>query len=339
MDDDVVLECGKIPHEVLAPLLAGLPAEHVLIPPSIGVDACAICPPGHVSVKADPITMAKANAGKFVVAVNANDTACMGCRPKWFTSTILLPAGTTRGQLRAIWADIVADLRCFGISSAGGHTEVTPAVCWPVVAGHMIGELICPSFLDVRASRAGDAVLLWERAGIEGTAVLAGERRSDLQGHFTATELDTMEAFVRAPGICIWPFVRELLPHAGVRAIHDPTEGGVATALHEIADASGCGVRVAAAISVDPLTTRLATALGFSPLGLLASGAALVVCDAAAVSSILAQFTGRPLQVIATLTADPARIALDGQPLPRYDIDEIVRASSALVQPAAPTTC
>ncbi len=59
-----------------------------------------------------------------MVSVNANDIACMGCRPLWFTATILLPEGTTRGELRAIWWDIINDLNRLGIGSAGGHTEV-----------------------------------------------------------------------------------------------------------------------------------------------------------------------------------------------------------------------
>ncbi len=65
MDDDVVLCCGKIPNGVLAPLLAALPSAAALIPPSIGVDACALrFDNQYVCVKADPITMAREKSGR-----------------------------------------------------------------------------------------------------------------------------------------------------------------------------------------------------------------------------------------------------------------------------------
>ena len=64
-DDSVILACGKIPHEILAPLLESLPQEGVLVPPSIGLDACGIhTGTNFISVKADPITMAKSDCGK-----------------------------------------------------------------------------------------------------------------------------------------------------------------------------------------------------------------------------------------------------------------------------------
>ena len=225
-----------------------------------------------------------------MVSVNANDTACLGCRPRWLSTTILLPPNTTRGQLRRIWSDIAEDMRRFGIASAGGHTEVwrylgrygwgyvcgwytqphflsrqslcashlslcrfltfppnssqhqptllssttlahhidhgqvTAAVQWPVVAGHMIGERIGSTFLDPRRAHPGCCVLLGGHVGLEGAAVLAGERRESLRVCFSEEELDTMVAFLQSPGICVWPLVSRILPDDSVLALHDPTE-------------------------------------------------------------------------------------------------------------------
>jgi hydrogenase expression/formation protein HypE len=183
-------------------------------------------------------------SGKYVVAVNANDICCLGCRPRFFTSTILLPEGATRQDLMVIWTDICANLTALGISSVGGHTEVatclviahlqlalffsrpqvTPAVRWPVVAGSMLGEPLSGHFLNPHNARAGDVILMWQTAGMEGTALLAEERRSFLSESLSESELAGAVRFLTEPGICIWPFVKRLLPREGVVAIHDPTE-------------------------------------------------------------------------------------------------------------------
>jgi hydrogenase maturation factor len=119
---------------------------------------------------------------------------------------------------------------------------------------------------------------------------------------------------------------------ATVHAMHDPTEGGVATALHELADAAGVGLRIdRSRIPVIPEGAALCQALGLDPLGTIASGALLialapaeagVVIHALAREGIDSHFIGQVVpREQGVLLVDGARQA----PLPVFDQDEIAK--------------
>jgi hydrogenase maturation factor len=118
-----------------------------------------------------------------------------------------------------------------------------------------------------------------------------------------------------------------------VSALHDPTEGGLATAIHEIAEASGLGARIDAdAIPILPSTRRICQHLGLNPLGLLSSGALLIATrpdtQTAVIDALAA--SGIPVQRIGALTnrEKGCTIIRQGEvsPLPRFDSDELARA-------------
>jgi len=329
----VKLEAGKVPNKLLSALLKDLPplGEEVIIPPCIGLDAAALkIGDRTLAFTTDPITFTKKNIGKYAVRVNVNDIACMGCRPRWFLSTFLLPIGTTDTELYDLWHELVDELKVFGIQAIGGHTEVTAAVNQPVLTCQMIGEPVNDKILDLRDARPGDKVFLWRGAAVEGTALLANERYDDLKEHILPEQLDTMKNMINVPGICIWPAAEKLFPIDGLVAMHDPTEGGVATALHEVADAAGGGIEIDGdLVPVLSETKQLAEILHFDPLGLLASGSLIIVCRPEAAETIVSTLQSERIALIGELTENQERtIAFDGkkQELPRYDRDQILDA-------------
>ena len=104
------MKAGKLPADLLARLLARLPADpRLLLGPGVGRDAAAIdLGGGRVLVaKADPVTFATDQIGRYVVHVNANDIACLGARPAWFLATVLLPVGAPPELAEAIFKQIV----------------------------------------------------------------------------------------------------------------------------------------------------------------------------------------------------------------------------------------
>ena len=114
--------------------------------------------------------------------------------------------------------------------------------------------------------------------------------------------------------------------------MHDPTEGGVATGLWELADASGCGLEVELkAVAVTPLTAAACAAFGLDPLGTIASGGLLATAAPQNVEALLALWRGmgRQGQAIGrVLAAGEGVYGLRGGqrvPLPRFDADEIVK--------------
>lgn len=301
---------GKLSPELLSEFLSYLPSSDLILPPGVGIDATGLAwSSPFLSMTMDPITLASQDLARHCVAVNINDLVCAACRPRYFSSTLLLPLGTTKKELLDIGLSLGQVLREYGLKAATGHTEVTSAVKAPVMVGHLLGEPLRSTFLDPREIRAGDAILLYQAAGIEGSIILGA--------HYG--DLPAAAALMQNPGICLWPGITPILLHPGVIAVHDPTEGGVATALHELADTADLGFQVEkTAIPILPVTQFLCDIYQLDPLGLLASGSALVICRAETSERLLQAHPG-VLHYLGEMTSKKKRN------LPRFNQDEILK--------------
>jgi hydrogenase maturation factor len=283
MEPASLLGLGKLPPVLLERLLRwrGAPDRRVVVGPGCGVDAAVVrLGTQRLVLKSDPVTFTTARLGWYVVQVNANDVAVMGARPCWFQPTILLPPGTRASQVAAIVREIHAACRVLGIAVTGGHTEVTDGVTRAIVAGDMQGILIGRTPVTAAGARPGDAVLLTKAAGLEGTVILSQERFRQLRRTVPPALLRRAQGLGRRPGISV---VAEALTAArhGASAMHDPTEGGIRAALHELAHASRVRLRVDLdRVSVRPETARLCRYFGIDPLGLIGSGALLATIGA-----------------------------------------------------------
>lgn len=327
-----VLPAGKIPAELLGELLAQgptLPSE-VLLGPEPGEDACAVqIGDGILVVAADPITLTGSGVGAHAVQVNANDVAVTGVRPRWFLATALLPVGTTDEQVRELFAETRVALHRAGVSLVGGHTEVTAAVRQPVVSGVMLGYRPDGRFVRTGGVRPGDVLVQVGAAPVEGACVLATEcpeRLVDLDPALCAAALGALER----PGISV---VAQALRAAelGATALHDPTEGGLASGLIELADASGVSLEVRAAdVAWFEPGVAICRALGADPLGSLASGTLLAAFPADRVQAAAAELDapGRPARVIG-VAVDGRGVSLDGTSLALPARDEVARVLEA----------
>jgi hydrogenase expression/formation protein HypE len=127
-------------------------------------------------------------------------------------------------------------------------------------------------------AQVGDSLLLTKGIAIEGTALLAREREPQLRARGLSEEtLHRARDFLFRPGIGV---VKEALASnlvARVHAMHDPTEGGLAVGIAEMAQAAGVGVWIEReAIPILSECAEICSALGIDPLGTLASGALLL---------------------------------------------------------------
>ncbi len=299
------LPAGKLPNDLLARHLDTVPAaDDVVVAPGVGEDVAAldVCGDEIVAAHSDPITLTTGDVGRYAVLVNANDIATAGAVPRWLLTTVLLPAGTTGAQALALLGDIADAADAEGIALAGGHTEITDAVTRPVVSATMLGTVRRADLRDKRGAKAGDEVILTKAIAVEGTALLARELRDRLR------ELGMSDEGVRAcerllDDVSIVPEARIATGFAGVRALHDVTEGGLATALRELAVATGRGVVVRCEdIPVLPETRRLCELLEADPLGLIGSGSLLVCCRPGEVAALLAAL--RAAGIAATAVGD-----------------------------------
>jgi hydrogenase maturation factor len=137
---------------------------------------------------------------------------------------------------------------------------------------------------------------------------------------------------LHTPGISVVADATALLEAGGVTALHDPTEGGLAMGIRELAIAAGCGATVdREAIPILPETAAIASELGLDPIGILASGSLLASADPAAVDQLVAAgaAAGIPVTPIGEVTAATAGLRLrTGDAtidLPDYVSDEVTR--------------
>lgn len=325
------MDSGKLPADVLQRLLAGTrPDPSILIGPAYGEDAAAVRVGGRVIVAAsDPVTFATDRIGYYAVTVNANDIAVHGGVPRYFLATILLPLGSGEPDAERVFEQIRGACGDIGVFLIGGHTEVTPAVDRIVVCGTMLGETGEECLVRTSGARVGDLVVLIGGVALEGAAILAREAADDLRRYGLSREtIDRAAAFLDDPGLNIAQQASAIVRAGLVTSMHDPTEGGLASALQEVAGACGHGIRVnAKSIYVWPECRIICDALGLDPLGLIASGSLLAAIDPASRDDVLQAFhgTGLPADVIGEITEEPGVLFQDGTPLPVFERDEIAR--------------
>jgi hydrogenase expression/formation protein HypE len=338
------MKAGKLPHDLLSRLLARLPRNpKLLLGPGVGRDAAAIdLGGGRVLVaKADPITFASDQIGRYAVHVNANDVACLGATPSWFLATVLLPEGASPELAEEIFEQIRATCADLRITPAGGHTEITLGLERPLIAGAMLGETTVDALVRPDGARAGDHVVLTKGIAIEGTAVLAREAPDALRAAGVPEALVSSAAgLLDTPGISI---VREAVAAcraARVHALHDPTEGGLSTALQELGVASGLRAHVRRnEVPILPETAAICGTLDLDPMGLLASGALLVVvgpddCDIVREAIVLKGIAATCIGELASGSGGDIMDSWSQQPLPRFERDELARFYTGLSRQA-----
>lgn len=167
--------------------------------------------------------------------------------------------------------------KSIGVSVIGGHSEVTPGLRRPIIAGFMVGETAQKRLLRSDGGKDGDRILLTKTSGLEGTAILASQYQSRLRETPGRVLQNAMHFFDRMS------IVDEALAVAGmqgIHAMHDPTEGGVLNGLWEMAESSNLGMEVSASkIPVAPETREVCSRLGLDPLKLMSSGSLLIAAD------------------------------------------------------------
>ncbi len=352
------LKPGKLPAHILDRLLKGIAPSRkdprLVIGPRLGEDAA------HISfgertllAKTDPITFATEHIGWYALNVNANDIAVAGGDPKWFLATALLPPGTTEKEVQSIFEQLGAAAEQLGVSIAGGHTEITPAVKQPVICGSMLGEAPASGTVSSAGALPGDHIILTKGIAIEGTAILANELRSQLAARgISKDEIEEASALLMRPGISVLKDARTAISAAPVNAMHDPTEGGLATALHEIAFASNVNLCIEEGkVPILASSRKICRALKIDPWGLISSGALLIAASPSRVQKILdaMQQEGIQAQTIGAVTEKrvpntPPRNLLrasDGalRPLPTFERDEIARAFENIINKRQQHSC
>ena len=273
---------GKLPIPVLDFLLRRYTSKTkgLIVGPQIGLDATIIkWDKTFLVAKTDPITFTTIELGEYLVRINANDIACMGGRPKYLLVTFLLPEhGVNKRYVEKLFGQVSRACRSLAISFCGGHTEITGGLSRPIAIGAMLGEIKDKTRIYLSPSREGDEVILVKGIAIEGTAILAREKEDVISKKFGEAFTKRAAFYLKAPGISILKEAETAWQCGGVRAMHDPTEAGLSGGLYELSLRLNMGMEIdRQAIIILPECEKISSYFGLNPLGLISSGALLVV--------------------------------------------------------------
>lgn len=330
-----MLPLGKLPPDHLARLIGNVAAHDpsVVLGPGLGRD-CAVIDLGGdqlLVAKSDPITFATDEIGWYAVHVNANDVATTGAAPRWFLSTVLLPQAIEPGEIDRIFEQMRSACDDIGAVIVGGHTEVTYDLNRPVVIGTLLGVVARDRLILPTGARPGDAVILTKRIAVEATSIIAHEKSADLIGTFDAAFVRRCRNFLHKPGISVVNDAHIAIKAGRVHAMHDPTEGGIATALMEVATASQVDLAIdVEAVPIYPETRRLCDHFGLDAWGVIASGSLLIAADSSDADRIVealhaAQIEASIIGQVVAKSDRPTVRTQRGDQLQAFARDEIAR--------------
>jgi len=272
-----MISLGKLNPNFLEKLMKNYPGvedNRLIVGPRIGEDAAVIdFNNRHLVAKTDPVTFVSDEIGWYAVNVNANDLATRGAKPRWFQSTILLPENkTTEEMVEKIFSQISYACKELDVAIIGGHTEVTYNLDRPIVIGCMLGEVEKDKLVTTSGAKSGDDIILTKGIVVEGTSIITREKEEELR------EKGYSDSFIKKCKNHLYNMsvVKDALianETVKVHSMHDPTEGGLANGLHEIAQASNTGLLICKdRIPVLRESEILCKEYNLNPLGTITSG-------------------------------------------------------------------
>lgn len=326
------MKIGKLPENVLERSVIRQirhRRNEVLMGPAVGVDCAAVeAQEGDVfTFSTDPITGTVHDLGAHCIYVTANDLAASGAEPVGVMLSVLLPPETEESAIRKIVQD--ADRVCegLGIEILGGHTEVTNAVSQILITVTGIGRLKKEDLLLPDRVEPGDSIVVSKWIGLEATSILAKEREKELLGRFSTELIRTAAGFDRYLSVVEDAGIAK---KAGVKMMHDITEGGVFGALWEVGEAASCGLTAEVrSIPIRQETVEICEYFGVNPYQIMSSGSMMMITKDG--EGLVRALCGRGINaaVIGHLTEGNDRILInqgETRYLERPQPDELYRA-------------
>lgn len=301
---------GRAMAQLVAELFARAFANDYLARGDDGAVLPAPAPGERLVVSTDahvvsPLFFPGGDIGSLSVHGTVNDLAVMGARPLYLTAGFILEEGFPLAELARIVDSMAAAARAAGVQVVAGDTKVVERGKGDGVFITTAGVGALPAGRDPggACARPGDAVLVSGAIGEHGMAILA--QREALAFESTiVSDSAPLNGLVEA--------LYGTVPAAAIRVLRDPTRGGLATTLNEIAAQSGVGIELEEeTIPVAPQVHAACELLGLDPLYVANEGKLVAVCAAEAADALLAAMRTHPLGAqaacIGTVTADPQR--------------------------------
>jgi hydrogenase expression/formation protein HypE len=239
---------------------------------------------GHVI---SPLFFPGGDIGSLAVHGTINDVAMSGARPLYLSASFILEEGFPLADLERIVASMAAAARKTGVPVVTGDTKVVEKGKGDGVFITTTGIGIVPEGVHVAGDRArpGDAILVSGTIGDHGVAILS--KRENLE----------FETDVQSDSAALHTLVADMISAVpDIHCLRDPTRGGLATTLNELARQSGVGMRLKeSAIPVRPEVTAVCELLGLDPLYVANEGKLVAICGPDRVSRLLEVMRAHPL--------------------------------------------
>jgi len=266
-----------------------------------GNDGAAFVPPlapGERMVMAtdahviSPLFFPGGDIGSLSVHGTVNDVAMNGARPLYLAASFILEEGFPLADLKRIVTSMARAAREAGVAIVTGDTKVVERGKGDGVFISTTGVGVVAAGIDTGGHRArpGDAILLSGSIGEHGVAILS--QRESLE----------FETQIHSDSAALHELVARMLEVApGLRVLRDPTRGGLATTLNEIAKQSSVGMLLEeAAIPILPQVEAVCELLGLDPLYIANEGKLIAICAEADVATLLDTMRAHPLGQTAT---------------------------------------
>ncbi len=233
-----------------------------------------------------PLFFPGGDIGCLSVHGTVNDVAMMGARPLALTAGFVIEEGFPLADLARIVASLAAAARAAGVPVVAGDTKVVEQGKGDGVFIATTGYGVVPAGVALSGARArpGDAILLSGSIGDHGMAIMSQRENLSFESPIVSdtAALHELVAAMLATG-------------AELRCLRDPTRGGLATTLNEIARQSGVGMMLdEAAIPVNPPVAAACEFLGLDPLYVANEGKLVAIVAAEDAERLLAAMRAHP---------------------------------------------
>ncbi|MBI5598690.1 MAG: hydrogenase expression/formation protein HypE [Deltaproteobacteria bacterium] len=232
-----------------------------------------------------PIFFPGGDIGKLAVCGTVNDLAVGGALPVYMSASFIIEEGAPLDDIRRIAGSMAKTARECGVRIVTGDTKVvergkgdTVFINTSGIGVVRDGVELSPSFI-----RPGDAIIISGTVGDHGMAILTKRGGLEIPVESDCAPLHILAADILSTG-------------AGVKAMRDPTRGGLATVLNEFADTADCSMHIVETlIPVRDEVRGACEILGFDPLYLANEGKLVLVAERQGTDEILAAMRKNPL--------------------------------------------
>ncbi|WP_027399519.1 AIR synthase family protein [Anaerovorax odorimutans] len=274
-----MLKTGKLDSELLKKIVFDnikYRRKEIITRPGIGEDCAVVDFDEYECVlSTDPITAAVSEIGRLAVHISCNDIASNGIEPLGIMLAVMLPEGTTEAEIDEMMRQAGKASEELGVEIIGGHTEITPAVSKPVIVSTAIGRGKKGASQKAEDMRPGDYIYITKKAGLEGTGIIAYDKKEDVEKLLTKEELEEAKSMLDQVSV-----VKEgvIAGKIGTAGMHDITEGGVLGAVWEMCDIAKLGAEVwVDKVPVSHITKKVCSHFNIDYLRLISSGCMMIM--------------------------------------------------------------